>query len=164
MITLADLERDLVENVCALGREATKVFQDLVLLNWEGEFHGFGRTLHAYMMSGLAHVDLASTYWRGNDGNQTSRMRAFLVDRLGTSVEASKVLVKMWRHVLMHTGKPRRTVYAGGHYSWLLQWSNISLARITYSSSTAPPIAYSTLDSCIFLKICVLRVRRSWPI
>jgi hypothetical protein len=124
MNALDDVRADLVDNLAALEREATKVYRELVVPSWGSEFHGFGRTLHAYMMSALAHVDLASTYLHGSNAKQTPRMEAFLTGPLGLEPEASRVMVKMWRHVLMHTAKPRRLLRPDGrHYYWLLHWS-----------------------------------------
>jgi hypothetical protein len=110
--------------LAALEREATKVYVELVLPNWLGAFHGFGWTLHAYMMALLAQIDLASAYWKGRGGSQTRRMEHFVEHYLGTDTEAARVLVKVWRHMLMHTGKPRPVRMADGrHYYWLLHWS-----------------------------------------
>jgi hypothetical protein len=125
MATIAEVEKDLLDSLRELEREANKVYHELVLPNWQGVFHGFGQTAHAYMMSALAHVDLASAYWRGSDAGQTARMEAFLSGPLALPAEVAKVLVKMWRHVLMHTAKPRRLLRRDGrYYYWLVQWSS----------------------------------------
>lgn len=125
MATIAEVEKDLLHTVRELEREASKVYDELVLPNWGGAFHGFGQTAHAYMMAALANVDLASGYWRGSDAAQTPRMEAFLSGPLRLPAEASKVLVKMWRHVLMHTAKPRPLLRRDGRkYYWLVQWSS----------------------------------------
>jgi hypothetical protein len=137
--TIDDVRRDLSEHLAALEREARKVYAELVLPNWMREHHGFGQTLHAYMMAVLAHVDLASTYWQDRRGSQTDRMEGFLRKYLLMEAEGAEVLVQMWRHDLMHQAKPRPIRIDNNKvYYWLLQWGE-HLPReqhLTFSDST----------------------------
>lgn len=49
-------------------------------------------------------------------------METFLAEYVEADAEASEVVVKMWRHCLMHTAKPRVVKRAKAEYYWLLHW------------------------------------------
>ena len=87
--------------------------------HWPVETRHFGNTVHGLALICFSKIDELSQY-REFHGDQTARMAAFLDDLFGVSSEASDVAVKMWRHVLVHTGQPREVKSHGARYSWLL--------------------------------------------
>lgn len=117
---------NLVPDIERFEKEVETVYSTLVLPHWHGELHGFSSTLYGYMMLCFSHIDLFSSYWQG-DGSprgQTKRMIEFMQTYLLSDREACSIAVQIWRHKLMHTGKPRRLVdkETGKVYKWLLQW------------------------------------------
>jgi hypothetical protein len=117
----------------ALVREIDATRERILLPEWgQQPLHGLPRTAYGYVMNAMALVDLLSQYRAGSStGPQTPRMVRFLIDYLGYSDLASRVLVQLWRHTLMHTGRPReaRGSRTGDRYSYLLQWGEKHLPR-----------------------------------
>jgi hypothetical protein len=123
------LTRELLEDLNAYEREALAIYSEAVAPAAAAGRPSFGRTLHSYMMGLMARVDLASLYWQGTKGGQTQRMQAFMQKYVCSDAEVNRILVKMWRHTLMHTAKPRLlTRKTGDPYYWLLHWKE-SLPR-----------------------------------
>lgn len=93
--------------------------------------HGMGRTAYGYVMNCLAFVDLLSRYRTNSKPGQTSRMVDFLVDYLGYTETASRVVIQIWRHNLMHTGFPGTVEGSrtGERYKYLMQWGEEHLPR-----------------------------------
>jgi hypothetical protein len=115
-----------------LNTEMRATHERIVMVEWGSHtpLHGMGRTAYGYVMNCLALVDLLSQYRTGSTHGQTDRMVAFLVDYFGYEERASRVVVKLWRHTLMHTGKPRELKGTSGRrYSYLLQWGPEHLPR-----------------------------------
>ena len=123
---LEDVQKELVGDLELFDREVQEVYSTLVLPHWDGEFHRFRHTLYGYMMVCFAYVDLFSAYWRGDGStkDQTKRMIDFMDKYMSVDREACNVAVHMWRHKLMHTGRPRflRSETTGTLYRWLLHW------------------------------------------
>ena len=99
--------------------------------------YGFHHTCHAFMMLTFAWVDAMSAFWAGGRKHrnpngavahhewtdQTERMVAFLDAYYAQQTDINRVVVEMWRHTLMHEGKPREIKdRAGQYYSWSLLW------------------------------------------
>lgn len=107
-------------------REANTIYSNLVIPHWNGELHGFPRTLYSYMMLCFALIDLYSAYWKGNSSTegQSQRMIEFMQKYLLPDQEACSIAVQMWRHKLMHTGEPQYLLNkdTGKVYRWLLHW------------------------------------------
>jgi hypothetical protein len=100
---------DVNHMLMLLATEMHATHERIVLVEWGSHtpLHGMGRTAYGYVMNCLALVDLLSQYRTGSTKGQTDRMAAFLVDYFGYEERVSRVVVKLWRHTLMHTGKPR---------------------------------------------------------
>jgi hypothetical protein len=122
---------DVVERVGRdlriFNAEVKKIHDEVMLPTWETELHGLRHTLYGYMMMCFSYIDLFSAFWNGNASNigQTDRMCGFMQRYIDVDDETANVAVQIWRHKLMHTGRPRRLKISGGtiSYSWLLQWS-----------------------------------------
>jgi hypothetical protein len=115
-----------------LATEMHASHERIVLVEWGSRtpLHGMGRTAYGYVMNCLALVDLLSQYRTGSTKGQTDRMVAFLVDYFGYEERVSRVVVTLWRHTLMHTGKPRELLGTSGtRYRYLLQWGPEHLPR-----------------------------------
>ncbi len=123
-----------------LEYEARLFYTRIVKRNWKRHPKHFSRTLYAYMMTCFAYVDLFSSYWKGNDSNQTPRMIEFMVKYLGLGRLESELAVQVWRHKLMHTSEPRwlAGTKTGTEYGWLLHWSTDQLPREEHFSWQVP--------------------------
>ncbi len=119
------IEIDWIAEVDRLDSEVQWVYSSLVLPTWDDkERHGVHHALYGYMMVVFSKIDLLSACWRGSESKQTKRMIDFLDKYLDSSHEAHSVAVQVWRHKLMHTGKPRalHDRAQGRRYYWLLHW------------------------------------------
>lgn len=77
------------------------------------------------MMGLMARVELGAIYRSGVGGNRTEKMIGYLRTYVCADREVCDLLVRMWRHALMHTAKPRRLPRRDGrYYHWLLHWSD----------------------------------------
>ncbi len=76
------------------------------------------------MMGVFSRIDLLSTLWAGPAGGQSRRMVDFMVKYMGGDRERHSLAVKIWRHALMHTARPRalRDPRSGKTLYWLLHW------------------------------------------
>jgi hypothetical protein len=112
----AGVRADVDHMLTLLSTEMRATHERIVLKEWGSHtpLHGMGRTAYGYVMNCLALVDLLSQYRTGSAKDQTDRMVAFLVDYFGYEERASRVVVKLWRHTLMHTGKPRELLGTSG--------------------------------------------------
>ena len=129
---MTELRAELTRNLTRFREEATTVFNELVLPQWGGELHGFSETLYAYMARSFSYVDLLSTYWgESKSGAQSVRMVDFMDRYFGYHREAHSVAVKLWRHTLIHTARPRplRHASSGKTVLWLLHWHEQHLPR-----------------------------------
>jgi hypothetical protein len=82
-----------------------KQFQDTAFF---GNSRNFPNAHYGYMMSLFARIDLLSRYWKGNNGDQTARIVAFLDKYVAPGKhDANKVAVQLWRHTAMHTAEAR---------------------------------------------------------
>ena len=133
-MTFEEIADQLLSEMDQIENEARTVFDKLVLSLWDTEPKRFPSILYGLIMKVFGMIDLASVYWRGEKGEQTDRMRAFMDRYLSTCTEANDVALQMWRHTLMHTGKPRRLLdeKTNLEYSWLLHWSSKHLNPLTH--------------------------------
>ena len=126
MLDLSEVQKEQTRRVDTLEREVSQIYETLVLPNWNGPLHGFSETLYGLMMAVFARFDMLSGYWRGNASSkgQTARMTEFLDTFVRSSTEANSVAVRVWRHKLMHTSRPRYLLneQTGKTYRWLLHW------------------------------------------
>lgn len=142
----AAVRADVDHMLTLLSTEMRATHERIVLEEWGSHtpLHGMGRTAYGYVMNCLALVDLLSQYHTGSTKGQTDRMVAFLVDYFGYEERASRVVVKLWRHTLMHTGKPRELLGTSGtRYHYLLQWGSEHLPRdqhMRFQTSAEPRI------------------------
>lgn len=142
----ASVRADVEHVLTLLSTEMRATHERIVLKEWGSgtPLHGMGRTAYGYVMNCLALVDLLSQYRTGSTKGQTKRMVAFLVDCFGYEETASRVVVKLWRHTLMHTGNPRGLLGTSGtRYYWLLQWGPEHLPRdqhMKFQGSAQPRI------------------------
>lgn len=120
---LGHLRRELLDELQKLEFEADAIYTNLVVPGWDDPTSRLGGTLHAYMMALLSRLDLASAFWTGSEDDQSKRMCRFFRTFISDDVEVARVLIQLWRHKLMHTGKPRPLGRGDGlHYYWLLHW------------------------------------------
>ncbi len=113
---------NLVLQVADLRREAVQVFERVV---WpDHETAGYAQTLYGYMHRVFGFVDILSSYWRGNDKDQSPRMVDFMVKYFGPNRRAHSVAVQIWRHKLAHTALPRNLLDAttGRTMYYMIQW------------------------------------------
>lgn len=124
MLNISTVQNDILTKLNGFEREVQEVYKTLVLTHWGGELHGFPYTLYGYMMTIFAHIDLLSSYWKGNDNRQSERMIAFMEEYISLNREANSLAVQVWRHKLMHTAEPRflTNPTTGKVYKWLLHW------------------------------------------
>lgn len=83
-------------------------------------------------MAGFARLDLYSRLWDGGaTEDQSPRMRAFLKCYLPRDPLADALAIKLFRHTLMHTSRPRRLHdrKSGLEYTYLLHWGAPQLPR-----------------------------------
>ncbi len=118
--------------------EIGEVYRDFVLPRFNEAVHADGnaadhrrdsypRMLYGFLMNAFSFVDLFSNYrYADTAGRQTPRMQTFLEDYQLASHREAVVAVKLWRHVLMHTGNPRLLVDSatGDEYLYLLHWGD----------------------------------------
>lgn len=115
---------DIEEEIQRLENEVSEVYRTLVLPNWGKELHGFPQTLYGYMMELFSFIDLLSSYWQGNEQEQSKRMLSFMNKYIRNKNEENSVSIQVWRHKLMHTAKPRalQNETKQKTYYWLLHW------------------------------------------
>jgi len=113
---------NMVDQIADLRREAVDVFQQVVLPRRETV--GYAQTLYGYMHRTFGFIDAASSYWKGNDANQSPRMVDFMEKYLSPNRRANSVAVQVWRHKLVHTGLPRnlRDSATGRTMHYMIQW------------------------------------------
>ena len=105
----------------ALIAEATAIRVRLA----EAEGGYYFMSLYALLMGVFSQIDLYSSLWKGSTGKgQTARMRGFLDRFSGRDPEASVLAVQLYRHTLMHTGRPRLLLNetTGTYHAFLLHW------------------------------------------
>lgn len=114
-----------------LEHEAALVYGDMVLPRWNHERHGFASTLYGYVMNCFAFVDLLSRLSKPSIRNQTDRMVHFMEEHIAHRRLAHEIAIQMWRHALMHTGRPQRLIENSSQitYLWLLHWGREQLPR-----------------------------------
>ena len=126
MFNFGEAQKEHTTYIRRIEGEVEKIYSTFVLPHWGDELHGFTETLYGYMMSVVARIDLLSAYWKGNTATrgQTRRMVEFMDTYVSQNHEANSVAVKTWRHLLMHTSRPRqvRDERTGKVYRWLPHW------------------------------------------
>ncbi len=130
--TLSYLTDHLRSDLLQLRTEVDATNAILVRPTFPAHTHHFPATLWAYVMAGLARLDLYSRLWDGGDNkNQTPRMRDFLKRYLPRDPLADALTIQLWRHTLMHTSRPRRLrdQKSGHEYAYLLHWGPPELPR-----------------------------------
>ena len=75
-------------------------------------------------MGVFSRVDYLSLIWAGKNGDQSKRMVDFLTKYMSRDREKHSLAVKLWRHTLMHTARPRalHDGRTGKALYWLLHW------------------------------------------
>jgi hypothetical protein len=114
--------QNVVAQVTDLRREAADVFTQIVLPRRATV--GYAQTLYGYMHRTFGFIDALSSYWKGNDANQSLRMVDFLEKYLSPNRRAHSVAVQVWRHKLVHTALPRalRDSNTGRTMHYMIQW------------------------------------------
>lgn len=105
----------------AFAREATEIREKLADVARPYYF----MSLYALLMGAFSQVDIWSALWAGTlRGNQTKRMRRFLDRFMNRDETANMLAVQLYRHTLMHTGRPRLLFdgATGVTHSFLLHW------------------------------------------
>lgn len=123
-VAFEDMKNEVIDQLDEVASESDLVYRELVLPNWgSSDRHGFPRTLYGYVMVSFSFIDLLSQY-RYDVPSQTTRMENLFVDYMAASHDAAVVVVKLWRHTLMHTGNPQKLVEQSSRkrYRWLLHW------------------------------------------
>ena len=113
---------NLVLQIADLRREASEVYHKVV---WpQRETAAFAQTLYGYMHRVFGFIDVLSSYWRGNDRDQSPRMVDFMEKYLGSDRRAHAIAVQIWRHKLAHTALPRSLLDAttGQRVHYMIQW------------------------------------------
>lgn len=132
VITMGDyltILNQLKTDVRQLQKEASLAETHLFHANLDES--GCATVLYGLIMSCFAIIDVAASYWRGDTGSkhQTKRMVDFMCHFLSASQEAAFISIRMWRHTLMHTSKPRDLLYRDDKinvkYSWLMHWGSL---------------------------------------
>lgn len=124
MFYAVEIMNDLRKDLAQLRGEFSEVYSRLVQQTFEDHTHHFPITLWAYLMAAFARVDLYSRLWAGHDKPQTPRMNKFLQQYSSGDPLAHALAVKLWRHTLMHTSRPRRLrdPTNGREFCYLLHW------------------------------------------
>lgn len=133
--TFEQIEAWFLKEVDSLQRQAQLIYEQQVVPTWgDDELHGFKHALYGFMMNTMALHDRLSCYDAGHQNAQTVRMRDTLTNWFGVETGPAKVLVKMWRHTLMHTGVPLRmhSPARDMNYGWLIHWSENELPRVQH--------------------------------
>jgi hypothetical protein len=128
MFNLDEVRTELIDDIDALSREVETVYAIIGPSRPRGGLTQIPKTLLGYIMSVFARIDLLSAFWSGSfSSNQTARMVDFMDKYVRTNREANSVAVQIWRHKLMHTGKPRYLMdeRTGKRFSWLLYWRKV---------------------------------------
>lgn len=135
-VKCTDIADQLIACVTALDLEARQVYSAVVLPAWDSQPHRYPVTLYGLIMACFSIIDLASQYCEGRTGNATHRICSFMDQYISSNREANDVAIQMWRHSLMHTGKPRVLcdTRTSVRYNWLLHWSPEKLAPLTHFS------------------------------
>lgn len=125
MLDLLATREKLTSDLAQLAFEIDTLWTQFQATSFFGNNRNFPNAHYGYMMSIFARIDLLSRYWKGNKGNQTARMVAFL----DTYVEpgehdANVVAVQLWRHTAMHTAEARflKEKKTGEIYTWRLDF------------------------------------------
>ncbi|MBB6376101.1 hypothetical protein BKA01_003359 [Pseudonocardia eucalypti] len=132
MSTFEEIESWFLDEVDSLRSQAQLVYEEQVLPHHGDEkLHGFRHALYGFMMNTMGLLDRLSCYDAGHQNTQTARMRDTLTTWFGVEADPAKMLIKMWRHTLMHTGTPIRMHSANKDmaYSWLIHWTEKELPR-----------------------------------
>ena len=130
--TLSVIADQLRADLRQLREEVTVVNETLVRPTWEPHTHHYPVTLYGYMMAVFSRLDLYSQLWDGGiTKNQTRRMHAFLGQYLPRDPLAHALAIKLWRHTLMHTSRPRRLRDRATQrqFEYLLHWGSPQLPR-----------------------------------
>jgi len=104
--------------------EVNDVVSKLVNTTWNTGSHHYYASLYAYLMVAFSHIDLYSKLWRPAGKKQTPRMRKFLGRYLPKVPLAHALAIQLWRHTLMHTGRPREIKENSSNisYKYLVSW------------------------------------------
>lgn len=119
--TSANILASLRYDLDAFTREATAIREKLA----DDSSPKFFMSLFALLMGAFSQVDLWAALWAGSLGKgQTKRMRGFLDRYSGRESTASMLAVQLYRHTLMHTGRPRMLLNesTGVAHGFLLHW------------------------------------------
>lgn len=158
MLTMDETEeriRQEMEDIAKIRKDVEWIHRDLVSRHYpvalEGDLYGFDPTCHAYVMLVFAWIDRLSKFWAGGKNNiaphtprrphtgQTERMVAFMEKYHSPQRTVHQLAVELWRHTLMHEGKPRELVNKNGeHFHWTLVWQ-LEDAQSHYTVETRPP-------------------------
>jgi hypothetical protein len=131
MVDIARTQNDLTKELNDFELQVRAVYNDIVRPHWDSslEWQRLPGVLYGCMMWCFAHIDLYSSYWKGNSSSQGQaiRMIDFMEQYLGKSHRASSVAFQIWRNKLMHTGAPRRLhgQNTSKVYGWLLHWGDM---------------------------------------
>ncbi len=152
---------ELIEDLALLESEANSVYLGMVRPTWDVDTHRYPNTLHGLVMDCFAFLDLVSRYWKGSLP-QTPRMLEFMDKYIAPRKEANDVALHMWRHTLMHTGKPRDLVdnRTGIRYNWLLHWSTEQLPETEHLRFQQPEPKRKTLN--VALTVLIKDLRRAF--
>lgn len=114
--------REVLQELDDLHREATATYERVVRANPDSSFN---QTLFGFVSRGFSFVDLLAGYWRGAQGRgQTVQMVAFMERFLGGERRDHDIAVRIWRHKLFHTARPRTLIdrSTGATVRYLIQW------------------------------------------
>jgi len=129
-----------IKDLDLLETEIDTVYWRIVKPAWDVDTHRYPNTLYGFVMDCFAALDVVSRHWEGKDRPRTPRMRDFMDKYVAPDREANDVAIQMWRHTLMHTGKPRDLLDSrtGIRYRWLLHWSTEQLPRSQHMQLQLP--------------------------
>ncbi len=125
---------------------------------WNLDEHNIQMSPFPIIMYALSIIDLFSSYeagWNSKKGkNQTDRMVNFCTNRLKYKERASKILIQMHRHQLMHTSEPRLIVDKDTNifYGWSVNRSDPNHMKVI----EYPTVGESYTTCYLHLGMCEL--------
>lgn len=146
-MTIDELQRE-VQNTIA---EYDYLMKNVIDPLWgDAELHGFRSVLYGLLMRYGSFVDAASIYYYG-DIQQSKRMFKLLTEELNYSRIPSLIVVKTWRHALMHQGEPTTLVDSTGGLSfrWLLHWDEKKLGEQNHMQFQDTTQGKNILNLCL---------------
>ena len=138
-----DIAEILVDHALALQREVrllSGLFEQTGIL---GDGSNLPNAHYGYLMAMFGQIDTLSVCNRaGHRRDQTSRMVAFLDTYVRPgNVDMHRVVVKMLRHTLMHTGALRYLYDSGSMtaYTWRVEFGDLPVGVAHYTVTQLDP-------------------------